>query len=140
MAEGESRAEPSAPVQPRDRWQFVRFVVVGVVNTGFAYGAYVLFVWLGLGYATANLLALILGIAFSFTTQGRLVFKETSKRRLWRFILVWAVIYLVNTALIGLFISWGFNAYVAGAMALPINTALSYVAQKYFVFRRSGAA
>jgi len=127
----------SATTQPlgRDNWRFVRFVVVGVVNTGFSYGIYVLLIVLGLRYMVANLVALLLGILFSFKTQGRLVFRETSNRRLWRFMLVWAVIYVANTALIGAIIARGFNPYTAGAMALPINVVLSYVAQTYFVFR-----
>ena len=119
------------------QWQFVRFVVVGVANTAFSYGTYVLFVHLGFNYAIANLISLVLGIPVSFITQGRVVFKDTDNRRLVRFILVWAVIYGVNIFVIGLLISIGFNAYASGAIALPVNVAISFVAQKFFVFRRS---
>jgi putative flippase GtrA len=84
-----------------------------------------------------NLCALIVGILFSFTTQGLFVFKEPGYGRLFRFVAVWTVIYCVNTQLIGLFIRMGFNAYVGGAFALPFYTVLSFVAQKYFVFRRT---
>lgn len=115
--------------------QFVRFILVGVVNTGFSYAIYAGLVYLGLGYAIANLIALVVGILFSFKTQGILVFNEPSNRRLLRFVIVWAVIYFINIFLIGQFIAWGFNAYSGGALALPFGVLLSFIAQKYFVFR-----
>ena len=40
---------------------------------------------------------------------------------------------------IGKDIAFGFDPYTAGAIALPFSVALSYVTQKYFVFRRSAA-
>jgi putative flippase GtrA len=134
MADFEHLPE-AMPPSTHDRWRLARFVVVGIVNTGFSYGVYALLIVLGLSYAVANLVALLFGIVFSFKTQGRLVFRQTSNRRLWRFVLVWAVIYAANTALIGLIISRGFDPYTAGALTLPVNVILSYVAQKYFVFR-----
>lgn len=117
--------------------QFIRFVLVGIVNTGFAYVIYAGLLYLGLGYASANLIALIVGILVSFKTQGILVFKDSTNRRLIRFVLVWAVIYLFNIFLIGRFIAFGLNPYVSGALALPFVTVLSYIAQKLFVFRPS---
>ncbi len=117
--------------------QFIRFVLVGIVNTGFAYAIYAGLLYLGLGYASANLIALILGIVVSFKTQGILVFKDSANRRMIRFVLVWAMIYLFNIFLIGRFIAFGLNPYVGGALALPFVTVLSYIAQKLFVFRPS---
>lgn len=136
MTRQEIDASPSSRGDP---WQFARFVVVGIVNTGFSYGAYAALIYAGLGYAAANLIALLLGILFSFNTQGRLVFKGSGKRRLPRFVIVWAAIYVLNIFLIGRFIALGFNPYVSGALALPVNTFLSFIAQKYFVFRDSPA-
>ena len=119
--------------------QFVRFVLVGIVNTGFSYSIYVGLVYAGLAYASANLIALILGILFSFKTQGLFVFKN-SVGRLWiRYVIAWGIIYLLNIFLIGRFIAMGFNPYISGAMALPFVTLLSYLAQKLFVFRLSSA-
>lgn len=115
--------------------QALRFVIVGGINTAFSYGFYAFFLFVGFGYAMANLMALILGILFSFKTQGRFVFNNPDNRRFGRFVLVWAVIYLATIALIGQFIALGLNAYVAGALALPFSTLLSYLSQKYFVFR-----
>ena len=115
----------------------VRFAVVGVLNTGFSYLIYATLLFVGFGYQLANFLALVLGILFSFKTQGRFVFQNSDNRLLGRFVLSWAFIYLCTITLIGRIIDFGFDAYSAGALALPFSVACSYLAQKYFVFRQS---
>lgn len=117
--------------------QCIRFVLVGGLNTTFSYLIYAALLFVGLGYQLANLLTLIVGILFSFKTQGHLVFSNTDNRLLGRFVLCWAVIYVCVIFLIGQIIASGFNAYTAGALALPFSVALSYVGQKYFVFRKA---
>jgi len=115
--------------------QFVRFVLVGAGNTAVSYLLYAALVWVGLHYALANLLALVLGILFSFYSQSRFVFGHGNLRSLVRFILAWALIYFATVALIGQFVGLGFDAYAAGAFALPFTTVLSYFVQKLIVFR-----
>lgn len=114
--------------------EFLRFVLVGCINTAFSYSLYALFLWAGLHFAPANLLAFVISLLFSFWTQGRWVFQRHSWRRLWRFVLAWCVIYLFNIGLIALFVRAGLNAYVAGALALVPVTLLSYAVQKLIVF------
>lgn len=120
--------------------QIVRFVCVGIANTLFSYGIYAGLIYLGLGYASANLVALMLGILLSYKTQGTLVFRTSTNRRLLRFVMAWGVIYLLNVLLIARFIALGLNPYISGALALPFVTLLSYLSQKFFVFRPSSAS
>jgi putative flippase GtrA len=40
--------------------QLLRFLVVGVLNTGFSYGVYALGLYVGMRYELANLLSLVL--------------------------------------------------------------------------------
>lgn len=115
----------------------IRFILIGILNTGFSYLIYAALLFAGLGYQLANLLTLVVGILFSFKTQGHLVFHNPDNRLLGRFILSWALIYFCVIILIGRIIGLGFDAYSAGALALPFSVVLSYLAQKYFVFRRS---
>lgn len=115
--------------------QILRFVVIGVVNTAFSYGVYSLFLFLGSNYAIANFLALLSGILFSFKTQGHLVFRNPNNRLIGRFVLGWSFIYLATITLIGWLVAYGLDAYTAGALALPFSTLLSYLTQKYLVFR-----
>jgi putative flippase GtrA len=119
----------------RPSMQFVRFLVVGVLNTGFSYGVYAGLLYLGLGFVVANILATVLGILFSFRSQSRLVFHEQGRGSLWRFAGVWAVIWLINIACIAWLVRMGFSAYGAGAMALVPTVLCSYVLQKFLVFR-----
>jgi putative flippase GtrA len=119
------------------RLQIVRFLVVGVANTAFSYLVYALLLFVGLNYALANLGALILGILFSFRTQGRFVFNNTNSKLLGRFVIAWAVVYALTIVIIGRLISFGLDAYTAGAFALPITALASFFVQKYFVFRSS---
>ena len=116
--------------------QFGRFVVVGVVNTAFSYAIYAALIRFGVDYPVANLVAIALGMVFSFKTQGSLVFANPDNRRIFRFVFAWTLIYAVNVFVIARFIALGFDAYVSGALAIPVATVLSYFAQKFFVFRR----
>ena len=115
----------------------VRFVLVGILNTSFSYLIYATLLFVGLGYQLANFLALIMGILFSFKTQGRFVFNNPDNRLLGRYVVSWVLIYFCVVILIGEIIDLGFDAYSAGALALPFSVVLSYFAQKYFVFRQS---
>ncbi|MDB5850270.1 MAG: hypothetical protein JWP29_4022 [Rhodoferax sp.] len=119
-----------------DRHLLVRYVVVGVLNTSVGYLLYVLFLLLGFEYKLANLLALLVGIAFSFKTQGVLVFKNSDNSLIFRYLACWTLIYFSNTYIIGKFIGLGFSEYAAGAIATPINVLLSYVIQKYLIFKK----
>jgi len=120
-----------------DIHQFARFVAVGVLNTAFSYGLYALFLSFGAPYAIANLMSLVFGVLFSFSMQGRFVFANRERGRLLRFAGVWALLYVVNVLLIERFVALGFDAYASGALALPPMVLLSYLAQKFFVFRTS---
>ncbi|WP_394756018.1 GtrA family protein [Rhodoferax sp.] len=113
----------------------VRFVLVGILNTSVSYLIYALLLSVGVSYQMANLIALVIGILFSFKTQGHLVFNNRNNRLLGRFILSWIFIYLCVIFLIGRIIDFGLDAYTAGALALPFSAVLSYVIQKYFVFK-----
>ncbi len=114
----------------------IRFVLVGVLNTTFSYLIYAALLFFGLGYQLANLFTLVVGILFSFKTQGHLVFNNSDNRLLGRFIVSWVLIYCCVIIFIGRIIGLGFDAYAAGALALPFSMTLSYLAQKYFVFRQ----
>ena len=114
--------------------QFIRFLLVGGMNTSFSYAVYAALLYVGLDYVMANLGALLLGILFSFLTQGRLVFGNRDRRLIFRFAAVWGLIFLVNILLISILIHAGLNPYWAGALALVPITVISYFVQKVLVF------
>ena len=116
---------------------FGRFLVVGGIGTLFSYGVYAFLLFCGLNYALANLVALIAGILFSFKAQGRFVFLSGDNSLIWRFALCWGLIYAANVAFLRQAIHMGMDRYVAGAVAIPPIAVLSFVVQRYVVFRAS---
>jgi putative flippase GtrA len=116
----------------------VRFLIVGGVSTALSYGLYACLVFLGLNYAVANLAALVAGILFSFRTQGRFVFGNRDNRLLGRFVLCWALLYGVSVAFIRQMMALGMDGYVSGALAIPAIAVLSYLVQRFIVFRPTG--
>jgi putative flippase GtrA len=96
---------------------------------------YALLLFLGVNYAVANLAALVAGILFSFKMQGRFVFGNRDNRFLGRFVLCWAVIYFANITFIKRMMTLGMNGYVSGALTIPGAAVLSYLAQRFIVFR-----
>lgn len=117
------------------RLQWVRFVLVGGINTTFSYFVYAGLLYVGLPYVAANFGALVAGILFSFRTQGHFVFGNRAGRLIGRFASAWLAIWIFNIFLISLFVRLGLNAYWAGAIAMLPVTLVSYFAQKYLVFR-----
>ena len=118
-------------------FKVMRFLLVGGLNTAVAYGAYALFLFMGLTYASANFLALIVGIGIGFKTQGILVFQNSDNRLFVRFVVFWVAMYLLNIGLIAQLMSLGLNAYAAGAVTFPLIATLSFVVQNSFVFKRA---
>lgn len=116
------------------RFQFFRYVAAGTLNTGFSYGVYAALLFIGLDYRIANLLALLLGILFSFATQGKLVFNNATRETFVKFVIAWLLIYVVNISIIAMLMRVGMSAYLAGAVALVPVTLLSYFVLKFAVF------
>ena len=117
-------------------FESIRFLLVGGLNTLFSYAVYAFFLlYVGVPYALANLLAILIGIAFSFRTQGTLVFLNPDLRLIVRFVACWLVIWGLNVGLIALLMRFGLDAYVAGGLAFVPMIPMAYLMQKFLVFR-----
>lgn len=113
----------------------LRFVIVGVLNTGFSTLLFMLLLALGFGIAIGSGIALAIGVLFSYYTQGTIVFRYKSVASFLRFIVAWTLIYLANLGEVKLFVSLGSNVYLAGVCATVPTTIVSYFVQKFLVFR-----
>lgn len=118
-------------------YQVYKFIFVGILNTIFGYSLFALFIYLGLYYPLAVLLSTILGVLFNFKTIGRLVFDSNDNGLIFRFILVYAITYLLNIFFLWLLKKLGSeNMYIDGfALLIPL-AAVSFLLNKFFVFRR----
>jgi len=122
--------------------QFIRFVLVAILNTAFGWCVYAGLLWLinlthiPNPYILASLLGYVIGILFNFATYSKLVFDNKSKRLLFKFIMVYVVCWICNSIGIGLLEKWGINNYLAGAItAIPVGF-LGYVLNSIFVFKK----
>jgi putative flippase GtrA len=119
----------------RGRIRFVRFLAVGALNTLFGYSVFASAIWLGVHFTLAAAIATVLGTLFNFKTTGVLVFGSGTNSRFVRFLLVYAVIYGVNVAGVGLLLYAGANTYISGLlMVLPLAL-LSYFLNSQYVFK-----
>lgn len=116
--------------------QFLRFVLVGGLNTVFGVGIYCLAIFIGLPYFMATLVSNVLGVCFNFITTGNLVFRDNNPRLIFRFVTAYVLIYFVNTLVVKAFIELGLNSYWAGIIATPVVAICSYTLLKYFVYRQ----
>lgn len=115
--------------------RFLRFLVVGGLNTAVNYGIYALLVYLGLGYLLAATLSFVTGLVISFKTQGRFVFQDRGKHSFARFVASWLLIYVVHVSLLGLLVRGGMDSYLAGALLLVPTALLSFAVLRLVVFR-----
>lgn len=114
--------------------KFLKFIIVGLLNTIFGYSIFALLIFLGLHYALALLLATCLGIVFNFKTIGAFVFRSRDNSLIGRFIAVYVVLCLLNIVLLKFMMEIGFSAYVGGGLMLfPIALA-GYLLNSKFVF------
>jgi putative flippase GtrA len=114
--------------------QFLRFLVVGGVNTVFGYSVFALFILLHLHYVVAALLGQICGVLFNFKTTGTLVFKNKDNRLIFRFFGVYLFTYLINIGLLKVFDMRGVGSLIAGAIILLPVASVSFLLNKRFVF------
>lgn len=114
--------------------KFIRFLVVGLMNSVFGYSCFALLIYLGLHYSSALLLATVLGVAFNFKSTGSLVFGSYNNKLIFRFVVGYALIYCVNLGGIAIFSFFGVVPYVSGLILLLPMAALSFIINNRFVF------
>jgi len=114
--------------------QFWLFLLVGLLNTLFGYVCFAFFVYLGLHYTLAVGLATCAGIAFNFQTTGKIVFNNTRTILIFKFIGVYAFLYVLNIGTIELLKTFSTNYYLTGFLALIPITAIAFVLNKFLVF------
>lgn len=117
--------------------QFVRFLVVGVVNTLFGYGVFAGLVLAGLAPVAALVAAYVLGVMFNFMTTRRFVFARARRASFLRFAGAYVVIYFFNLGLYKLVEGAGAPPLVAQAICLPPVAVFSFLLFKFQVFRDS---
>lgn len=115
--------------------QFVRFILVGIINSLFGYGCFALFLYMKLHYTLALFLATILGVVFNFKSTGALVFESHDNHLIFRFASSYIVIYLINVVGVKAFLHMGVAPHTGGAILILPMALLAYLLNKKFVFK-----
>lgn len=113
---------------------FLKYLIVGGINTLFGYGAFALLIYLEVHYALASFLATCAGVLFNFNTTGRIVFKNSNHRLLFRFLAVYGVLYVINVLFLKLIVTLAINLYLGSAALVLPMAGLAYLLNKKFVF------
>ena len=112
--------------------QFFRFLLIGVVNTLFGYGLFSLLLYLNIHYAIASFWATLLGVLFNFHTTGRFVFGSRDRMLIFKFVAVYAIVYLLGVGGLKALASFGINYYLGGALLLLPSAAVSFLLSGFF--------
>ncbi len=115
-------------------WRFVRFLLVGVLNTAFGYSVFALFILLNFHYALAALLSTVCGILFNFKTTGRIVFGSRDNSLLLRFFGVYAITYILGVMCLRVSTAYEWDVLIVGAVMMPPMAVVSYTLNRLFVF------
>lgn len=114
--------------------KFLKFLLVGGINTIFAYCIYALFVTLGLPPGLALFFQYIIGVLWNFKTTGILVFKNHDNRLVFKFILSYVFTFILNGILLKILLKF-LNEYLAQlVLVLPVAM-VSFCIFKFWVFK-----
>ncbi len=121
----------SAPLTTAAR--VLRYYQAGIMNMVFGFGLYVLLVRLGVWPYLAQLIAHVTGVAFNYMTYSRLAFPDARTAK-WRFILFYAVTYVMSAALLAVALRFFRSPYSAGFSAAAVASVINYFILRQFVF------
>ncbi|MFZ3171878.1 MAG: GtrA family protein [Carboxydocellales bacterium] len=116
--------------------KFIRFLIVGGVNTLFGYSVYAIFLFFNFHYSIATLLSVIIGILFNFKTTGNLVFENKENILIFKFFGVYSIIYILNVVGLKIFDALKINLYLAGILLILPTAIISFHLNKRYVFKQ----
>lgn len=106
---------------------FLRFLAVGVVNTGFGYGVYALAVLVGFPAQAALIMQFVLGALWNYNLHARLVFAVQGWSRLPLYIGAYLLVYLLNAAALHSLLGLGLGPLLAQALIMPAMVIASWL-------------
>ena len=116
--------------------QFLRFLIVGILNTIIYYLLYSLFLYFKLDYRVAVICATVIGVLFNFKSFGNYVFYNNDNSIIYKFIGVYILLLLLNILFINIFNMFTDNYYKSGFFAIFPYAIISFYLNKEFVFKK----
>lgn len=119
-------ATATLPLRPDRRMAFLRFLLVGVLNTAFGYGVYAAGILAGLPAQAALALQFLLGALWNYRLHARLVFAVPGWGRLPAYVGAYLLIWALNALALRALLAAGLGALAAQALILPGTVLLSW--------------
>ena len=113
---------------------FIRYLLVGMLNTAFGYAVFAVLIFLNLHYTLALFFATVAGIFFNFRTFGRFVFNQPDWRLIWRFFAVYGLLYVINVGCVFMLMTYIDNIYAANTVTLIFIAGLGFLLNRRFVY------
>ncbi|CAD6002674.1 GtrA family protein [Agreia sp. COWG] len=119
------------------RSRVVRFGALGVANNLLAYAIFAGLTLAGVASIAAATITYVLGMVVSYLGNRSFTFRHTgsARRSLVRFLIVNAVGYGINVAILAIFVEHlGFNALLVQFVAIVIVAGFIFVSMRFWVF------
>lgn len=116
-------------------WLFIKFILVGILNTAFGYFVFAVLLYFGLHYTLAVVLSTIAGVLFNFKTTGKLVFKNDNNKLIFKFVAVYAFTSIIGIIVLRLAELVNVNLYFAGMVSTGICAIIAFILNKNWVFK-----
>ena len=116
-------------------WLFVKFILVGILNTAFGYLVFALLLFLGLHYTLAVILSTVAGVLFNFKTTGTHVFKNHNNKLIFKFVAVYTITTTLGIIILRMAELAHINLYLAGLVSTGICAIISFLLNKNWVFK-----
>ena len=121
-----------------DVHKFIRFSLVGILNTVVFYGIYYVLLQVGIWYVLSLTIGNVVAIFNSYVMNKIFTFKTKKKllNESFKFFVVAGIQYLLNLLIVHICVSFiGISAEFAGFIAISISVFLSYFGHKLWTFR-----
>lgn len=123
--------------------QFIKFGLVGALNTFLSYAIYSIGIWIGLHYLVSNIIAFIITVFISYILNNRFVFKaEDGGRWAWFIALVKVYLsYACTSLLLTSVLLWvqvtclGISEMIAPFINLIFTVPLNFLMNKFWAYK-----
>lgn len=118
----------AVPANANPRTQFIRFIIVGLVNTAVGFAIYALLVrFLAVPPQPALAIAFVLGVIWNYFTHAKFVFATNGLKRILPYAAAYLIVYGFNALALRWLLDQGVGAVTSQAILAPIAAVLSFL-------------
>jgi len=117
-------------------FQFIRYNLVGIVNTIAGFSIIFLLMFVGVGATVSNAIGYAIGSILSFYLNSRYTFKstQTNKSQIAKFFTILGISYILNFFTLKYLLGF-LNPYIAQIGSAIVYTISSFIMIKFIVFK-----